>query len=115
VRQKVTKLKCNREKLLEALLYKKRGSKMLIKSTPGVNYIYILCTRFLYKSALHSFSLVMFWRKKHFRTKNMHVKCLKSTPDLLKGTFTHPVSARISALHCDFLLLVLIEQNQDEL
>ncbi len=33
--QKITKPKCNREKLRNYLLYKKRAHKMLMKSTPG--------------------------------------------------------------------------------
>jgi len=35
--------------------------KMLVKSTTGVNFINILGAHFLYKSALRSFSLVVFW------------------------------------------------------
>jgi len=36
-------------------LCEKAAHKMLMKLTKGVNFIYILCTRFSYKSALRSF------------------------------------------------------------
>ncbi len=48
--QKITKPKCSREKLQEALLYEKCVSKMLMKLTPCFNFINILHTIFLYKS-----------------------------------------------------------------
>jgi hypothetical protein len=38
--------------------------RMLMKSTPRVKFINILCKCFLYESALRSFSLIMFWQKK---------------------------------------------------
>jgi len=46
----------------------------------GVNFINILCVHFSYQSALRSFSLVKFWWKKHFRTKNACVKCWWNWP-----------------------------------
>jgi hypothetical protein len=50
--------------LLESL-FVKAASKMLMKFTPGVNFINILCVHCLYESASSSFSLVMFllWQK----------------------------------------------------
>jgi len=39
----------------------KFASKMLMKFTKGVNFMNILCTTFLYKSALRSFSPLTFW------------------------------------------------------
>jgi hypothetical protein len=48
---------------------------MLMKLTPGVNFINILFARFLYESDSRSFCLVTFWQKKHLRTKNARLKC----------------------------------------
>ncbi len=45
--QKITKSNCNqKKKLSEALLYDKFACKMLMKLTPGVYFINILCTAF---------------------------------------------------------------------
>jgi len=44
--QKITKPKCNREKLCKALLYKKHEGKMLMKLAPGVNFINVLQAAF---------------------------------------------------------------------
>ncbi len=40
-----------------------------------VSIINILLVRCSYKSALRSISLVKFWQKKHFRMKNVRIKC----------------------------------------
>jgi len=52
--------------------------KILVKSTPWVNFIYILRARFLYKSALPRFSLYTFWPRDFlapkYWQKNEHVK-----------------------------------------
>jgi len=58
--------------------YEKCVHMTLMKLT-GVNFINILCSPFLYKSASRSFSLVMFWLwqkySKCFHTINVFVKC----------------------------------------
>jgi len=40
---------------------KKSARKMLMKLTLGVKFISIFHATFLYETALHSFSLIMFW------------------------------------------------------
>ncbi len=40
------------------ILYEKVACKMLVKLTPGINFINILCTTFLYKCVLIGISLV---------------------------------------------------------
>jgi len=39
------------------------------------NLINVLRSTFLYKSHFGGFFLVTFWRKTHFRTKKLHIKC----------------------------------------
>jgi len=51
-----------------------------LKLLPRINFINILRTRFLYESALSSYSLVTFWQKKHFCTKNAYIKCWWNWP-----------------------------------
>ncbi len=43
-----------------------------IHHTPVVNFINVLRARFSYET---SYSLVKFWQKRHFRTKNVRIKC----------------------------------------
>jgi len=64
--------------------------------TTGVNFINILCARFLYKSALRSFSLVTFWlwqndfdEKSTFVQKSAHKMLMKLTIDLYFYTWNY--------------------------
>jgi len=56
-----------REKLRKILLFEKCARQMLMKLTPGVDFINILQAAFSYERVLRSFSLltvfVYFWRK----------------------------------------------------
>jgi len=51
-----------------------RSERSVTLKTPGVNFINILPESFLYENASRSFSLVMFWQKKHFHMKKARVK-----------------------------------------
>ncbi len=42
---------------------------------PGINFINILCSHFLYKSLLSGFSLLRVWFWMNFHMKNAHIKC----------------------------------------
>ncbi len=56
-------------------LDRKRKCKLSFLLLPSVNFINILCVPFSYKIASCSFSQVTFWQNKHFRAKNVQVKC----------------------------------------
>jgi len=46
--------------MCKILSYENADPKMLVKLTPGVNFINTLCAHFSYKSKVSSFSLIMF-------------------------------------------------------
>jgi len=67
-----------REKLCNALLYKKGKSKMLMKLTQGVNFINVKCSCFCTNVILAAFSSnphVVKAAETYVRTKNLYVEC----------------------------------------
>jgi len=58
---------------------------MLMKLTQGVNFINILRGRCLYKSALHSFSLVTFWLLQKYESTSVQETQLKMLMKLTPG------------------------------
>ena len=110
-----------REKLREALSYKKHMHKMLMKLTPGVNFTYILWLAFLYKSVLHSFSLITV-RLCNFCRKNIFPKAaykmlMKLTASMsltqcFFHRFGHFIASFLSSFFANFLLFKKIIRNQ---
>jgi len=60
----------------EIIFRKNPHNNMLIKLIPGVNFINILSETFLYKSALHTFSLIIVWVY-NFWSKNIGEKAVR--------------------------------------
>ncbi len=62
------------------MTYKKSEGKMLVKLTPGVDFINILHTRFFVRKCFAHFYFVTFWQK-DIRKKIAHIMHVKLTPD----------------------------------
>jgi hypothetical protein len=93
----------------------KSWRKILVKLTPGVNFINILHVHFSYKSAWGSFSLVIFWQQKALSYKKCAQKMLmKLTPDEEKkylSSLLHQLNKMRTFLNCHTTLAFIVGGN----